>query len=318
MQYRVARLVGALNHRHCGGSFVDVVAARRHIKLPRRVSLSQPGLGPKAPSPANSSALDALRPPQSRLSPPQPQTPATKSGLLPRPTSSKMSLSSASSPSARPRAPAARPKGAKAKEKLTNDTLVDFGEHKGKTFDEVFRTEPRYCKWVLDQISQNQSPRLLPLGFYLQQRMLQEPTSVSTQTQSPPDPPALTLPPRLYGRDQCLLGKTFVLTGGSLDVRPRVEGLVRFFGGFVRGAVSGRTDYLLVLGQELGHWNKDSVPLKRGVESSKKYTDAVQRAVPILDGFHALCELAELTTEPSADEKQFLACFCLQDDSGKL
>jgi len=96
------------------------------------------------------------------------------------------------------------------------------------------------------------------------------------------------LPAEVCGVAGCLACKSFVLTGAHASLpRPRVEELIAFFGGSIRKAVSGKTNFLVILGHKKANWHGDAGP----VQSSKKYQEAQARGTAVLLGLEALLEL---------------------------
>jgi hypothetical protein len=70
------------------------------------------------------------------------------------------------------------------------------------------------------------------------------------------------------GEDNCLAGKTFVLTGVLTGLtRDGAKKLIEDYGGFVRGAISGKTNYLV-----MGEYNEEGGLSKDGA----KHRDAMK------------------------------------------
>merc|ERR1712039_994050 len=119
-------------------------------------------------------------------------------------------------------------------------------------------------------------------------------------------------PADIWGMEDCLASKKFVLTGYNPGVsRVQVEELIKFFGGAVRTSVNGQTSFLLCVGQKLEDWatGKDT----RKVESSQKFQKAGALQIPILHGLEDLFKLVRAASEQDGasleSSRAKLVCF---------
>jgi len=135
------------------------------------------------------------------------------------------------------------------------------GKHAESTYAEVFESEPRYCKFVVEHGLSEAGTKAWywPFIAYVQQRWLLD----------------RALPPQTFkctGKKGCLEGASYAVSGTPAEMsRLALEELISFFGGRVASAVSSKTSYLVVAGKGMDG---------RAAEEGAKYRKAEQHNIP--------------------------------------
>jgi len=225
---------------------------------------------------------------------------------------------------------------------IGDSAKVAFGKYEGLTYKEIFESQPGYCKWLIQSTLKSEPGPFniasLKLAVYVLNRRDSElaakapsPPSVSKtmaalpppqlQARAPscpsaPETRATPATPQLQdvsGAPGCLVGQegqplTFVLSGrafGGQLTKSTVRALLEFFGGVVRTAVSGKTDFLVVGEEKASDWSRSGVATRQPGSSTLKEQKAREHRIETLR-FEELLELIRKRSEGASQEEPSL------------
>jgi hypothetical protein len=148
---------------------------------------------------------------------------------------------------------------------ISGNKVLGGGKYPDKTYAEVFKNDPLYCKWIVEWGTTECSKRdgwQWPFIVYVQHRWLT----------GDYEPPVSKI--ELTAQRMCLEGASFAITGRTVEMpRHILEELICFFGGRVSTSLSSKTTYLIVGEPHFGG---------ASLETGAKYAKAVQLDVPRL------------------------------------
>jgi len=225
-------------------------------------------------------------------------------------------------------------------EPIEDSAKVGFGKHGGLTYKEIFEAQEQYCDWLINNILKPEKGKFsvaaLKLAVYVLNRRHSALASFKAGSPLLPSTPETkvvrTTPPPLEDLQQdlqhdvsgapgCLVDQngqplTFVLSGrafGGRRLTKRDVGiLVEFFGGVVRSAVSGKTNYLIVGEDKASDWSRGRAGNRQHDSLTLKEQKAREHGIKVL----RVQEVLELIQERSAGvSRDKLAVFSLDPGS---